>query len=128
MKGRRDFIKGSLLVAGAAVVGSAGKAGAATKFPPALVYTKDTPGVSNCYDQCAQKWPPLTVATGVTPTAGQGVSLTLGTIQRTDGATQVTINRMPAYYWYNDSKPGDASGQGVGGVWYVLDTAGNIKP
>jgi len=44
MKGRRDFLKGSLLFAGAVVVGSAGKAQAATKFPPALVYTKEAPG------------------------------------------------------------------------------------
>src|ERR1044071_1378559 len=25
------------------------------------LYTKDTPGVSNCYDKCATAWPPLLV-------------------------------------------------------------------
>lgn len=44
MKGRRDFLKGSLIFAGAAVAGRAGRAQAATKFPPALVYTKEAPG------------------------------------------------------------------------------------
>jgi superoxide reductase len=40
---RRDFIKGSLALAGAAVVGSSVRAQAAT-FPAGLIYTKDVPG------------------------------------------------------------------------------------
>jgi superoxide reductase len=44
MKGRRNFLKGSLMVAGAAVAGGIGRAQAAGKFPPGLVYTKEAPG------------------------------------------------------------------------------------
>lgn len=44
MKERRDFLKGSLTVLGAAMVGSAVRVEAATKFPPALIYTKDASG------------------------------------------------------------------------------------
>jgi LPXTG-motif cell wall-anchored protein len=80
-------------------------------------YTKDTANVSNCTGACAQAWPPLTV-TGA-PTAGAGVSGTLGVLTRADGSQQVTYNGWPLYYYVGDQKPGDANGQNVGGVWYV---------
>jgi superoxide reductase len=44
MKGRRDFLKGSAVIAGAAIVGSATRVQAADKFPAGLVYTKEAPG------------------------------------------------------------------------------------
>ncbi|HEX9114698.1 MAG TPA: hypothetical protein VGA61_01410 [Anaerolineae bacterium] len=89
-------------------------------------YTKDTAGVSNCTGACLQAWPPLTVASGATPTAGQGVTAKLGTITRSDGTLQVTANNLPLYYWAQDAAAGDTKGQGVGGVWFVSDPAGNM--
>jgi superoxide reductase len=44
MNGRRNFLKGSLAVLGAAMVGGVVQAQAATKFPDGLIYTKDMPG------------------------------------------------------------------------------------
>lgn len=88
------------------------------------MYTKDTVGVSNCYDQCAINWPPLLVPAGQQPTAGEGVTGTLGVTERTDGTYQVTLNDMPLYYWIRDVVPGDATGQNVGEVWFVVDPAG----
>jgi superoxide reductase len=44
MKGRREFLKGSLIFAGAAIVGSAVPGQAASTFPVALIYTKEAPG------------------------------------------------------------------------------------
>ena len=44
MNGRRQFLKGSLVIAGAAVVGSAVRVQAANAFPVALIYTKEAPG------------------------------------------------------------------------------------
>src|SRR4029079_5049085 len=76
------------------------------------IFTKDTANVSNCYDNCAAAWPPLTVDSGQTATA-EGIGGTLGTIQRTDGLTQVTYNTQPLYYWAKDQKPGDTTGQNV---------------
>jgi predicted lipoprotein with Yx(FWY)xxD motif len=84
------------------------------------LYTKDGANVSNCYDQCATNWPPLLVDAGQTPTAGAGLSGQLGVIDRTDGTKQVTYNGMPLYYWINDANAGDATGQNVGGVWFVV--------
>jgi superoxide reductase len=44
MEERRDFLKGSLIVAGAAVLGNAIQVQAATMFPNGLIYTKEAPG------------------------------------------------------------------------------------
>jgi predicted lipoprotein with Yx(FWY)xxD motif len=82
------------------------------------MFTKDTPGVSNCSGGCLTAWPPL-VATGDL-LSGPGVTGKLGFITRADGAKQVTYNDMPLYYWASDVKPGDVTGQGVGGVWFVV--------
>jgi hypothetical protein len=44
MKGRREFFRDSLLIAGALVSGSALQAQAESTFPPDLIYTKEAPG------------------------------------------------------------------------------------
>ena len=87
------------------------------------MFTKDTAGVSNCAGGCLTAWPPL-VATG-NLAAGPGVTGKLGFITRADGTKQVTYNDMPLYYWASDMKPGDMTGQGVGGVWFMVPP---IKP
>lgn len=90
------------------------------------LFTKDSRGESVCTGDCAEAWPPLT---GGDPSAGEGVTATLGTIERSDGARQVTANGMPLYYYAPDSDPGDATGQGVGGVWFVLRPDGTaVRP
>jgi predicted lipoprotein with Yx(FWY)xxD motif len=87
------------------------------------LYTKDTAKTSNCYDQCATAWPSL--LTNGAPLAGTGITPSLlGTTTRTDGKTQVTYNGNPLYYFAKDQKPGDITGQGVGGVWFVLSPRG----
>jgi predicted lipoprotein with Yx(FWY)xxD motif len=82
-------------------------------------YANDQTNVSNCSATCAQNWPPLTVASGTTPTAGTGVTGQLGTIQRADGTTQVTLGGSPLYYFASDTSAGDATGNGVGGFSLV---------
>jgi len=82
------------------------------------LFTKDTPGVSNCSGSCLTAWPPL--LTTDEPRAGDGVTGKLGTITRDDGSLQVTYNDMPLYYYVTDVKPGDTTGQDVGGVWFVV--------
>lgn len=87
------------------------------------LYTKDTPNTSNCYDKCEAAWPPL--FTGGAPVAAGGLQASLvGTTTRKDGKVQATYNGWPLYYWINDKKPGDTTGQGVGGVWYVISPVG----
>lgn len=83
------------------------------------IFTKDGPGKTVCYDQCAVNWPPFTLEAGETVTAAAGISGAFGTITRSDGSTQVTYRDLPLYYYVADRNAGDVTGQGVGGVWFV---------
>jgi predicted lipoprotein with Yx(FWY)xxD motif len=68
-------------------------------------------GKSNCTGGCLATWPALTVAAGTMPSAGPGVTGTLGTITRADdGTLQVTYNGLPLYFFKNDQAPGDLNG------------------
>jgi predicted lipoprotein with Yx(FWY)xxD motif len=88
-------------------------------------FTKDVDGESTCYDDCAGAWPPL-LADGA-PVAGDGLDAAmLTTVERTDGTTQLKYGDWPLYYWAADSAPGDATGQGVGGVWFVIAADGSL--
>lgn len=77
------------------------------------IFTEDVmdSGESACTGECIANWPALTVAAGETPTGGEGVTGTLGTITRADDNTlQVTYNGLPLYFFKNDAAPGDANG------------------
>ena len=88
------------------------------------LFTKDSPGTTTCYGNCASVWPPL-LTTGK-PVAGNGVDASkFGTITRTDGTTQVTYNGWPLYYYVKDHQYGDTTGQGVGSVWYLVSPTGD---
>ncbi len=87
------------------------------------IFTKDGPDTSNCKGDCLVKWPPF-LATGIVK-AGDGVDQSLiGSAKLDDGSMIVTYNKMPLYYWVNDTKAGDTTGQGVGSVWYVIGPDG----
>jgi predicted lipoprotein with Yx(FWY)xxD motif len=87
------------------------------------LYTKDTPGTSNCYGKCATAWPPLLTSGAAVAADGLDASK-LGTTTRTDGTTQVTYNGWPLYYYAKDKQPGDTVGQDVGSVWFLLTADG----
>jgi predicted lipoprotein with Yx(FWY)xxD motif len=86
------------------------------------LFTPDTGSQSTCTGTCAATWPPL----GGPATAGSGVDAALlGTTTRPDGSVQVTYAGHPVYLYAGDAAPGDVSGQGVGGKWYVVDPSGD---
>ena len=87
------------------------------------LFTSDTQGEpSTCTEGCAATWPALTG----TVAAGEGVDESLiGTVADADGTEQATYDGWPLYYYAQDSGPGDTNGQGVGGVWWVLDAEGD---
>ncbi|WP_081661365.1 plastocyanin/azurin family copper-binding protein [Halopiger djelfimassiliensis] len=79
-------------------------------------------GESACTGECADAWPPLTVEGE--PVAGDDVAASLETFDRETGETQVMAAGRPLYYFARDEEPGDAEGQGVNDVWWVLDPSG----
>lgn len=84
------------------------------------MFTNDEPGVSNCEGDCATNWPPLLVESADAVVPGVNLLGEVGTIERTDGTIQVTYNGWPLYYWKDDVVPGDATGEGVGDVWFTV--------
>ncbi|GHH17517.1 SCO0930 family lipoprotein [Streptomyces lanatus] len=83
-------------------------------------FDKDTadPAKSNCDGDCAAKWPPVSADDA---TAGEGIDKALlGSVTRSDGSKQLTVDGWPAYHYAKDTKAGDVNGQGVGGTWYAL--------
>ena len=84
------------------------------KMMTLYTFAKDTPGVSNCNDNCAKNWPPLLADADAKPMGDWTI------ITRADGMKQWAYKSMPLYKWSKDAKPGDASGQGMGqGAWKV---------
>jgi predicted lipoprotein with Yx(FWY)xxD motif len=71
-----------------------------------------------CTGSCTRTWPPLLVAAGATPKG----PVTLGTIKRPEGKTQVTFKGAPVYTFSGDSKKGEANGDGIKdvGVWHAV--------
>jgi len=88
------------------------------------VYDKDTKGASSsaCTGGCADAWPAVP-APGGRPT-GTGIIGTLGSITGVDGTPQATLDGWPLYYYAEDSAAGDVTGQGVGGIWWVVNPSG----
>jgi predicted lipoprotein with Yx(FWY)xxD motif len=91
------------------------------------VYTwdRDTSSTSTCVGGCAGTWPAVLVPDG-TPTAipADGVTGTLASSPRTDGGgDQLTLDGKPLYHYAADAGPGEAKGDGVGGVWHVVKVA-----
>lgn len=80
-------------------------------------FDKDSNNESVCYGGCAQKWPPFIASADANVKAGWGMTT------RKDGAKQWTFNNKPLYTWVGDSKTGDATGDGVGGVWHTAKKA-----
>jgi predicted lipoprotein with Yx(FWY)xxD motif len=66
---------------------------------------------------CEALWHPLVAGAG-----RPGGVESLGTVKRPDGSEQVTYKGMPLYTFAQDTKPGDAKGQGFKdvGTWMAV--------
>ena len=78
-------------------------------------FNRDTvgSGKSVCNDACATNWPPLIAPAAAKPMGGYSV------VTRDDGRKQWAYKGAPLYYWAKDGKPGDRTGDGVGGLWKI---------
>lgn len=85
-----------------------------------LYYTTlDAAGKSNITGTELVTWPIFNSSTPVIP-----ASLTasdFSSITRADGLKQSTYKGWPLYYYVSDKAAGDFNGNGVGGVWFVIN-------
>ncbi|MFC5066003.1 hypothetical protein, partial [Actinomycetospora atypica] len=88
-------------------------------------FTKDSnkPAASTCNGSCAEQWPPVLAADGDPWLKGVDASK-VGTVERTDGTKQLTLNGWPLYRYAKDTAPGQADGNGVGGTWRAVGPDG----
>jgi len=84
------------------------------------IFDKDTQGaaMSACTGGCIANWPPFVAASGA---MAEG-DYTIVDVTDKDGKAEKmwAYKGMPLYFWKNDAKPGDTTGDGVGGVWHVV--------
>lgn len=87
-------------------------------------YDADTPGsgVSACSGECLVAWPPVHGSADATV---DGITAAVGSITGNDGQPQLTLDGMPLYTYITDLAPGDITGQGSHGVWWVIAPDGS---
>ncbi len=93
------------------------------------LFDAESDGTPACYDECAADWPPV-LTEGAPQAAGQVQSGLLGTVQRTDGTTQVTYGGHPLYFYAHED-PGQVLCHDVdeyGGTWLVVTPEGSPAP
>jgi predicted lipoprotein with Yx(FWY)xxD motif len=80
------------------------------------VYVDDllTKASSACTGDCANDWPPAFVSGKVV--LAKGVTGHVGTITRSNGLHQLTIDGRPLYTFSGDRAPGDLRGNGIGNI------------
>ena len=91
------------------------------------IWAHDEGAKSTCNGDCAEYWPPL-LTRGKPVAAGGADAMLLGTSRRSDGRIQVTYAGHPLYYFVQDRKPGQATGEGLtgfGGRWDPVSAAGS---
>jgi len=78
----------------------------------------DKPGAPSCTAGCLTAWPPLVAP--ASPTYGAGLDASkFSTVMAADGTKQLAVNGFPLYYFTNDKKAGDVTGQDSGGFYVV---------
>lgn len=73
--------------------------------------------VPACNADCAEVWPPYLITDEETKT----LTAPLGGIARKNGKLQLTHNGSPIYTYIFDRHQADDLGDGVGGVWHLIE-------
>ena len=81
--------------------------------------TRDTADKSSASAIVIALWPVFYVANIAVPPDVNASDF--GTITRDDGKMQTTYKGWPLYYYIRDLKAGDTNGQGIGGIWFVVN-------
>lgn len=98
----------------------------------AALYTpeQEANGKILCTGECTGIWMPLTTTNSEAPTGSDEIASDLGTVNRSDGGTQVTFKGAPLYTFTQES-PGEVTGDGLkdnfsgqGFTWHVVTPSG----
>ncbi len=81
-------------------------------------FTADTATKAACTGTCAGLWPPLLFTGTGSPTSASPLSGTLEVMTNANGS-QVAYNGHPLYTYSKDTSPGQATGEGFNGKWFV---------
>jgi len=81
--------------------------------------TSDSPPSTVCSGGCASAWPPLLFTGSGTPTSASTLPGKLS-VQATANGNQVEYNGHPLYNYSGDTGPGQANGEGLANVWFVV--------
>lgn len=84
-------------------------------------FAEDAPGneSSACYGDCAANWPPFFAAEIIVPAKLDASDF--AAMVRDDGTVQMTYKGWPLYTFVDDISPGDVNGQGISGLWSVVN-------
>jgi predicted lipoprotein with Yx(FWY)xxD motif len=83
--------------------------------------TLDAPNQSNVTGAELATWPVYYSNSGSFFIPGTLSSFAFDNIVRSDGSSQSIYKGWPMYYYSADKAAGDTLGQGVGGVWFVIN-------
>jgi predicted lipoprotein with Yx(FWY)xxD motif len=85
-------------------------------------FTPDTAAKIACTGNCAKTWPPLVFTGSGTPTSATSLPGTLSVLNGANG-NQVQYNGHLLYTYSGDSTPGQTTGEGLFGKWFVCTPA-----
>jgi predicted lipoprotein with Yx(FWY)xxD motif len=93
------------------------------------LFDKEKTSTPECYNACAEAWPPVLTEGAPQATAGARADK-LSTTKRADGTTQVTYAGHPLYFYAHEGKNQVLchNVRGFGGLWLVVTPAGNPAP
>ena len=93
------------------------------------LFAKEKTSRPECYDKCAEAWPPV-LTEGAPRASGEVRADLLGTVERTDGSTQVTYGGHPLYYYAHEGKNQVLchNVDEFGGLWLVVTPNGEAAP
>ncbi|MFN7823825.1 MAG: hypothetical protein ACK5P6_00530 [Pseudobdellovibrionaceae bacterium] len=69
-----------------------------------------------CKTDCAEVWPPVLITEEESKNLGEDLAF----VKRHNNKLQLTFKGRPVYTFFADRLPGEAKGNGLGGVWHVI--------
>ena len=88
-------------------------------------FSIDSAGGDPLYSGSA--WPLASHSADPEPDADVTAALTRGTFSNTSGGPWLKINGRPVYTYVGDSEPNQASGHGLGSVWFTIKADGSLN-